>query len=144
MNPEPVTVSVNSASPAVAELGEMELIEGAGFVTEMAAVPEAPPPLAVIVALPALTPVTNPVELTVATALPELDQVNDCPDWTFPFASRKVANSWRVPATEIVADDGLTETEGSEPGPTTLVSTSEHPTSNTGTRAMKKNVWKRM
>src|SRR5204863_115792 len=56
-------------------------------VTVMPAVPLCPSLVAVIVAEPATTPVTSPLELTVATEVLLLDQVTVRPVSGFPFAS---------------------------------------------------------
>jgi hypothetical protein len=58
---------------------------GAGAVTVIAAVPDLPELVAVIVAEPASTPVTTPLELTVATTVLLLDHVTLCPVITFPY-----------------------------------------------------------
>jgi hypothetical protein len=47
--------------------------------------------VAVIVAEPAATPVTRPVDDTVATETPDVDHVMARPVSTLPFASRSVA-----------------------------------------------------
>src|SRR2546429_198844 len=67
-----------------------------GGVTVMAAVPLCPSLVAVIVAEPATTPVTSPLELTVATAVLLLDHVIVRPDSGLPFASFGVAVSCAV------------------------------------------------
>src|SRR5436309_4597056 len=84
---------------------------GAGAVTVMAEVPLLPSLVAVIVAEPAVTPVTSPLPPTVATALLLLAQVTVRPLSGFPFASFGVAASCTVwPAcTDAVA--GLTVTD---------------------------------
>jgi hypothetical protein len=48
-------------------------------------VPDLPELVAVIVAEPAATPVTTPLELTVAAARLLVDQVTVCPVITLPF-----------------------------------------------------------
>src|SRR5947208_8277156 len=82
-----------------------------GGVTVMAAVPLCPSLVAVIVAEPATTPVTSPLELTVATAVLLLDHVIVRPDSALPFASFGVAVSWTVLPAGTLAVAGLTVTE---------------------------------
>lgn len=86
----------------------MLAMAGAGTVT--VAVPLAVPERAVIVALPAATPVTTPDEETVATAVLLLDQVTGAPDITVPFASRTVADSVDVVPIGTVTLPGATVT----------------------------------
>jgi hypothetical protein len=54
-------------------------------VTVMLDVPDFPELVAVIVAEPAATPVTTPLELTVAAAALFVDHVTVCPVIAFPF-----------------------------------------------------------
>jgi hypothetical protein len=54
-------------------------------VTVMPDVPDFPELVAVIVAEPAATPVTTPLEFTVAAAALLVDHVTVCPDITLPF-----------------------------------------------------------
>jgi len=77
----------------------------------MAAVPLLPSLVAVIVAVPAATPVTRPLVLTVATAVLLLAQVIVRPDRELPFASFGVAVSCTVWPTGTLAVVGLTATE---------------------------------
>src|SRR6266567_4789388 len=79
--------------------------------TVMAEVPLCPSLVAVIVADPATTPLTNPLALTVAAELLLLDQVIDRPVRTLPFASLRVAVSCCVWPSFSVADAGATVTE---------------------------------
>jgi hypothetical protein len=58
---------------------------GGTAVTVMLDVPDFPPLVAVIVAEPAATPVTTPLEFTVAAAALLVDQVTVCPVITLPF-----------------------------------------------------------
>jgi len=58
---------------------------GATAVTVMLDVPDLPEFVAVIVAEPAATPVTTPLEFTVAAAALFVDHVTVCPDITLPF-----------------------------------------------------------
>jgi hypothetical protein len=67
--------------------------------------PVFPPAIALTEAVPADTPVTSPDELTMATELFELVHVNAAP------GGLDVAVSCTVPPTEMVADEGLTETD---------------------------------
>src|SRR2546428_57365 len=82
-----------------------------GVVTVTADVPLCPSLVAVMVAEPTVTPVTRPLELTVATEVLLLDQVTVRPDSGFPFASLGVARSCTVCPTWIAAVAGLTLTE---------------------------------
>src|SRR2546421_385395 len=74
--------------------------------TVMAEVPLWPSLVAVIMADPATTPVTNPLALTVAAELLLLDQVIDRPVRTLPLASLRVAVSCCVWPSFSVADAG--------------------------------------
>jgi hypothetical protein len=58
---------------------------GGTAVTVMLEVPVLPELVAVIVAEPAATPVTTPLEFTVAAAALLVDQVTVCPVMTLPF-----------------------------------------------------------
>src|SRR5687767_13378371 len=69
----------------------------AGTVTS--AVPLLPSLAAVMVAGPAATPSTSPVELTVATLAADVDHEIVLPLSTAPFASLSVAVSWVVAPT---------------------------------------------
>jgi len=71
--------------------------------------PDLPALVAVIVELPAVTPVTTPLELTVAFPL-SLDQATDWPDMTFPCASLTVACNVAVPPTPTETEGGSTFT----------------------------------
>src|SRR2546426_10743413 len=82
-----------------------------GVVTVTADVPLCPSLVAVMVAEPTVTPVTRPLELTVATEVLLLDQLTVRPDSGFPFASFGVAASWTVFPTCIAAEAGVTLTE---------------------------------
>src|SRR5688500_7740060 len=64
--------------------------------------------------VPSATPVTRPVELTVANALLLLVQVNVVGE-TAPPASRPVAVSCRVPATATLVGLGVTSTVATGP-----------------------------
>src|SRR6266568_3950320 len=90
----------------VAELGAT----GTGA-TVTAAVPLFPPAVAVMVAEPAVLPVTSPLALTVATAVPLLAHVTVVPLSGLPAESFGVAVSWTVAPTRIVAELGVTVTE---------------------------------
>jgi hypothetical protein len=96
--------------------GEMEIDVNVAAVTVKVADPEMPPDVAVIVTVPALTPVARPFEpevlLTVARAVFDEDQVAEevrfCVD---PFVYVPVAvNCWVVPAA-MLGDDGVTAIE---------------------------------
>src|SRR5947208_14199981 len=79
--------------------------------TVIAAVPLCPSLVAVIVAAPAVTPVTSPLPLTVATAVLLLAQLTARPDNGLPLASLGVAASCTVWPTCTDADAGLTATD---------------------------------
>src|SRR5881396_2947873 len=79
--------------------------------TVTAAVPRCPSLVAVIVAALAATPVTSPVEDTVATAGVPDAQVTDRPESTLPAASFRVVVSCTVAPTSTTAVAGLTVTD---------------------------------
>src|SRR5436190_1252544 len=82
-----------------------------GGVTVMAAVPLCPSLMAVIVAEPATTPLTSPLELTVATAVLLLDHAIVRPDSGLPLTSFGVAVSWNALPAGTLAEPGLTVTD---------------------------------
>src|SRR5438093_7333578 len=82
--------------------------------TVTAAVPLCPSLVAVIVAAPAATPVTSPVEDTVATAGVPDAQVTARPVSTLPAASFRVVVSCTVAPTSMSAVAGLTVTDATE------------------------------
>jgi len=67
--------------------------------------------MAVIVAEPATTPLTSPLELTVATAVLLLDHAIVRPDSGLPAASFGVAVSWSALPAGTLAELGLTVTD---------------------------------
>src|SRR5438094_210264 len=79
--------------------------------TVIVVVPLCPSLVAVIVAAPAVTPVTTPLPLTVATAVLLLAQLTARPDNGLPFPSLGVAASCTVWPTCTDADAGLTATD---------------------------------
>jgi len=83
---------------------------GGSDVTVTVAVPLFPSLVAVIVAVPAATPVTSPLPLTVATPDVPLAQLTVRPFSTFPLASFSVALSCTDCPTVRLADAGLTVT----------------------------------
>src|SRR5439155_1385158 len=83
---------------------------GAGAVTVMDAVPVRPSLEAVIVAVPAATPVTSPELETAAMLAFALDQVTTRPLNTLPFASRVTAVSCALAPINMLEPDGETET----------------------------------
>jgi hypothetical protein len=100
-------------APTVAEAGATVTVAtgaGGGAVTVMAAVPLFPSLVAVIVADPAATPVTSPVEETVAAPALEVVHVTARPVSTVPPASRSVACSCVVCPACTLAEDGATVT----------------------------------
>src|SRR5207302_464986 len=82
-----------------------------GVVTVTPDVPLLPSDVAVMVAEPAVTPLTSPLPFTRATAVLLLDQVTTRPLSGFPLASFGVAVSCTVEPCCTVAGDGLTVTE---------------------------------
>src|SRR5205809_730624 len=81
-----------------------------GGVTVMAELPLFPSLVAVIVADPAVTPVTSPVPFTLAADGLLLDHVIDRPTSVLPFASFSVAVSCSVWPSFTVADAGVSVT----------------------------------
>src|SRR2546426_740104 len=79
-----------------------------GVVTVTADVPLCPSLVAVMVAEPTVTPVTRPLELTVATEVLLLDQLSDRSVSGLRFASSGVAVSWTVLPSSTVAEAGGT------------------------------------
>ena len=73
----------------------------------MADVPDTPPALAVMVALPAETPVTSPVDDTAATALFDDDQTSRLA----PLGGETVAVNWTVAPMAMLALEGATLTD---------------------------------
>src|SRR3989454_2968305 len=82
-----------------------------GVVTVTADVPLCPSLVAVMVAEPTVTPVTRPLELTVATEVLLLDQLTVRPDSGLPLASFGVAVSWIALPACTLAEAGATVTE---------------------------------
>jgi hypothetical protein len=98
-----------------AEAGVTETVVGTGAgggpaVTVIEAVPDFPETAAVMVAEPALTPLTTPLELTVAALALLVDQVTVCPVITLPSWSLTVAAKVVLAPTAIAAEDGETVT----------------------------------
>ena len=94
-----------------------------GTVTVIAAVPLLPSLVAVTVAEPAATPVTTPLDETVAIPVLELDHVTARPESTAPFASYAVAVSCAVCPTLTLAVAGETLTDAT--GTVTAVTLTE-------------------
>src|SRR5205809_746366 len=88
-----------------------ELPGGGGAVTVTAAVPLTVSEVAVIVAVPAVTPLTSPLPVTVATAVLLDAQATVRPVSVLPLASLGVAVSWTVWPVDTEADAGVTATE---------------------------------
>src|SRR2546425_2283876 len=84
---------------------------GGGTVTVIAAVPLWPSLVAVIVAAPTATPLTNPLPFTVATPALPLPHVTTRPVSGLPFASLRLAVSCTVRPTGTFAVGGLTATD---------------------------------
>jgi hypothetical protein len=95
--------------------------------TVIVAVPLAVPDVAVIVAVPAPTALTTPLDDTVAIAASLLDQVIGAPEMTLPPASRAVAPNVTVWPTVSVRDDGVTVTEAAGAGFTATVANPSTP-----------------
>ena len=87
------------------------LSPGLGSTTVTAEVPLWPSLVAVIIADPAVTPATRPLELTVATLVLPLDHVTVRPDSGLPLASFGAAVSCTVWPVSTLADAGLTVTD---------------------------------
>jgi len=89
---------------------------GGGVVTVTATVELRPSTSAEIVALPAATPATRPVDETVATAAAELDQLTARSASTAPVESRTVAVSCAVlpTTTDAVVGEILSDAAGTE------------------------------
>ena len=79
--------------------------------TVIADVPFCPSLVAVMVAEPAVTPLTSPLPFTVASAVLLVAQVTERPLKGLPFASLGVAASCTVSPTITLTDDGLTATD---------------------------------
>ncbi|HET9637320.1 MAG TPA: hypothetical protein VFP26_15435 [Gemmatimonadaceae bacterium] len=86
-------------------------VGGGAAVTVTVAVPDTPEHVAVIVVVPAATPLTTPAPLTVAIELLLDDQVTVWPVITFPLASFTVATSVVVEPAPTDGVDGETLTE---------------------------------
>src|SRR5439155_18234918 len=84
--------------------------EEAAAVTVMADVPLTVSDVAVIVAPPAVTPLTRPLLVTVATAVLLDAQLTVRPASELPLASLGVAVSWTVWPVDTEADAGVTAT----------------------------------
>src|SRR5207245_7731970 len=107
-----VAVSCNLApTKMLATAGVTVTVATGAFVTLMTDVPFFPSLVAVIVAEPAATPVTNPLVLTVATAVLLLTHVTVRPVRGVPFESFGVAVSGNVAPTITLAVAGLTVTD---------------------------------
>src|SRR5881394_137137 len=100
-----------TTTEADAGLRVTEATGSAAEVTVTTAVSALPSLVAITLAEPAATPVTNPVPLTVATDVLVLAHVMVRPVTVLPFASRRVALSCAVRPTTTEADAGLIVTE---------------------------------
>src|SRR6266487_1726022 len=85
-------------------------------VTVMVAEPLLPSLVAVIVAVPAATPVTRPLVLTEAVEELLLDQLTARPVRMLPAASFSVAVAWSVPPITTLGDARLTVTDDTGAG----------------------------
>src|SRR5437773_8616427 len=107
-----VAVSCVVAPAVRLAIAGLTVTEATGtLVTVMADVPLCPSLVAVIVAEPAATPVTNPLAETVAAAALLVAQVTTRPLRAVPFASFGVAVNWVVAPTVTPAAVGLIVTE---------------------------------
>lgn len=95
--------------PDAGEIATLATV-GAGAVTVSPAVPDTPLVRAVIVAVPAATPLATPPELTVAVDVLLLVHVNVCPGIVLPTASSAVAANDTVPPVWTFAEPGDTTT----------------------------------
>ena len=95
----------------------LAIVGGGGSVTVSDADPVRSPALALIVAVPALTPVAQPVEVTATTDGSLLDQLNDTFVITTSYEVDAVARNRRVDPLSMVADGGLTVTHWRSPVP---------------------------
>ncbi len=124
-----VVVAVNcTVAPtftvAVPGLTDTDVTGAAVAVTVIAAVPLCPSLVAVIVTgPPAVTPVTSPVDETVATAALLVVHVTVRPVSTFPAASCVVAVSCTVAPTATAAGVGVTVTDATGAGAVTVIGT---------------------
>jgi hypothetical protein len=112
---------------SVAVGGETLTLATGTFVTVTTAVPLFPSLVAVIVAVPADTPVTTPLPFTVATELALDDQVTGRPGSALPFASVTCACSVVCAPTVIEVAAGLTTTELAGTGCTVTAAVPDFP-----------------
>src|SRR2546428_1610350 len=94
---------------------------GGGTVTVIAAVPLWPSLVAVIVAAPTATPLTNPLPFTVATPALPLPHVTTRPVSAAPLASLRVTVSCPVCPTGMLAVAGVTVTDATGAGEPVVV-----------------------
>jgi hypothetical protein len=111
----------------VGETATVDTGAGTAAVTVIEAVPLLPSLVAVIVAFPALTAATVPVDDTVATAVLLLDHAMLRPGSGFPLASYVVAVSARESPATRLALDGLTLTDDTGTGGEALTVTIASP-----------------
>src|SRR5438132_1134515 len=104
-----------------AEGGVTSTVATGTFVTVTDEVPLLPSLVAVIVAVPGVTPDTSPLLLTVATAGLELDHVTVRPESGFPPASLGVPVSCTVWPACTDAEGGVTSTDATGTGVTVIV-----------------------
>jgi hypothetical protein len=108
-----------------AELGVTLTAATGVSVTVTEAEPVLPSLVPVIVALPADTPVTVPLELTVATWVALLAQTTDRPVSALPPASYVTACSGTDPPTVTLADAGTIATDATAIGTTATGTTAD-------------------
>src|SRR2546425_4819961 len=110
------SAAVGEASQSAMSPAPTRTTEDAAAVTVMADVPLTVSDVAVIVAVPAVTPLTSPVPVTVATAGLLDAQVTVRPVSVLPFASLRFAVSWTVWPVGTEAGAGVTVTEATGAG----------------------------
>src|SRR6267378_759825 len=116
-----VAVSCTLAPTGTLAVAGLTATDATGtFVAVTVAVPLWPSLVAVIVAVPAATPLTRPLPLTVATAVLLLAQVTTRPVSGLPLASLGVAVSCTLAPTSTLAVAGLTATDATEGGGSTV------------------------
>src|SRR5256885_2199799 len=100
------------ANAVFCHVGELvvQVPDGDGAITVIAAVPLCPSLVAVMVADPAATPLTSPRPFTVARLVLLLIHITVRPVNTLPAASRSVVVSCTVLPASTVAEDGVTVT----------------------------------
>jgi hypothetical protein len=122
-----VGTSVSTCPTVIAVAAGRVTLPTGTSVTVTEAVPDLPSLVAVIVALPAATPVTTPADETEATVASLVDQAITRPESAFPVASFGVAESVSVCPTVMLADAGATTTDATGVGFTITVAVPDLP-----------------